>query len=454
MIPPASPAWKRARSSAAALRASWPIWKACWPSEPLSGPIGIGHTRWATHGVPNEINAHPHATKLAAVVHNGIIENFLELRTELTAAGHHFETETDSEAIVQLITHYLAQGNDPETATAKTLARLDGAFALAFLFADHPDLLIAARKGSPLAIGYGDGEMYIGSDALALAPLTRRITYLQDGDWAVLRADGVQIFDAGNKPAQREIRQTAQSGALIGKDGHRHYMHKEIHEQPQVIGDTLNTMLNQAEGTITLPELPFALKDVSALTIIACGTSYYAGLVAKYWIETLARLPVEVDVASEFRYRAPPMVAGRHGPVHFAIGRNRRHAGGSALLQGTAPASGGAGQCTGKHHRPRSRCGVADLRRPRDRRRLDQGLHHPAYRAGRPGDRHRPCARRYRQRRPKRVSARPCPRCRRAPPRSLPTTPNSRPSPRIWRRPATCSIWAAAPAIRSLSKGR
>jgi glucosamine--fructose-6-phosphate aminotransferase (isomerizing) len=278
--------------------------------KPLSGPIGIGHTRWATHGVPNEINAHPHATQLAAVVHNGIIENFLELKTELSAAGHHFETETDSEAIVQLISHYLAQGCDPETATARTLARLDGAFALAFLFAGHPDLLIAARKGSPLAIGYGNGEMYVGSDALALAPLTRRITYLQDGDWAVLRADGVQIFDVHHQPAQREIRQTAQSGALIGKDGYRHFMHKEIHEQPQVIGDTLNTMLNQAEGTVTLPDLPFALHDVSAITIIACGTSYYAGLVAKYWIETLARLPVEVDVASEFRYRAPPMKEG------------------------------------------------------------------------------------------------------------------------------------------------
>jgi glucosamine--fructose-6-phosphate aminotransferase (isomerizing) len=278
--------------------------------EPLSGAIGIGHTRWATHGVPNEVNAHPHATKLAAVVHNGIIENFLELRAELTAAGHHFETETDSEAIVQLVSHYLAQGDDPKTATAKTLARLEGAFALAFLFAGRTDLLIAARKGSPLAIGYGDGEMYIGSDALALAPLTRRITYLQDGDWAVLTADGVEIFDADSRPAQREIRQTAQSGALIGKDGHRHYMHKEIHEQPQVIGDTLKTMLNPAEGTLTLPRLPFDLKDVSAVTIIACGTSYYAGLVAKYWIETLARVPVEVDVASEFRYRAPPMKEG------------------------------------------------------------------------------------------------------------------------------------------------
>jgi glucosamine--fructose-6-phosphate aminotransferase (isomerizing) len=277
---------------------------------PLRGGTGIGHTRWATHGVPNEINAHPHATKLAAVVHNGIIENFGILRAELTAAGHHFETETDSEAIVQLVSHYLAQGDRPEIATAKTLARLDGAFALAFLFAGHDDLLIAARKGSPLAIGYGDDEMYIGSDALALAPLTRRIAYLLDGDWAVLRADSVQIFDEANHPVVREIRTTAQSGALIGKDGYRHFMHKEIHEQPQVIGDTLNTMLNPAKGTLTLPALPFALADIERITIIACGTSYYAGLVAKYWIESLAAVPVDVDVASEFRYRAPPMTKG------------------------------------------------------------------------------------------------------------------------------------------------
>jgi glucosamine--fructose-6-phosphate aminotransferase (isomerizing) len=279
-------------------------------AEPLKGSTGIGHTRWATHGVPNEVNAHPHATELAAVVHNGIIENFLELRAELTAAGHKFVTETDSEAIVQLVSHYLAQGDDPETATRKTLARLEGAFALAFLFAGHDGLLIAARKGSPLAIGYGTGEMYIGSDALALAPLTKQITYLQDGDWAVLTANSVKIFDSKNRPTNREIRTTAQSGALIGKDGHRHYMHKEIHEQPQVIGDTLNTMLNPALGTLTLPDLPFALDKIERVTIIACGTSYYAGLVAKYWIETLAGILVEVDVASEFRYRAPPMPKG------------------------------------------------------------------------------------------------------------------------------------------------
>jgi glucosamine--fructose-6-phosphate aminotransferase (isomerizing) len=275
--------------------------------DPLAGRTGIGHTRWASHGVPNEINAHPHATRLAAVVHNGIIENFALLRDELTAAGHVFETETDSEAVVQLVSHYLGQGDSPEIATARTLARLEGAFALAFLFAGHEDLLIAARQGSPLAIGYGDGEMYLGSDALALAPLTKRLTYLQDGDWAVLRTEGVQIYDRANQPVTREIRQTAQSGALIGKDGHRHFMHKEIYEQPQVIGDTLNTMLNAGQGTLTLPPLPFALADISRVTIIGCGTSYYAGMVAKYWLESLAGVPVDVDVASEFRYRQPPM---------------------------------------------------------------------------------------------------------------------------------------------------
>jgi len=287
--------------------------------EPISGTTGVGHTRWASHGVPNEINAHPHATALAAVVHNGIIENFLELRNELVAAGQIFQTDTDSEAIVQLVSYHLAQGDSPETATAKTLARLEGAFALAFLFAGHPDLLIAARQGSPLAIGYGEGEMYVGSDALVLAPLTRRLSYLQDGDWAVLRAEGVQIYDRDNRKTDREIRLTSQSGALIGKDGHRHFMHKEIYEQPQVIGDTLNTMLNPALGTITLPDLPFALDAVEQVTIIGCGTSYYAGLIAKYWIESLARVPVEVDVASEFRYRAPPM---RRGGVALFISQS------------------------------------------------------------------------------------------------------------------------------------
>ncbi|HIJ37450.1 MAG TPA: glutamine--fructose-6-phosphate transaminase (isomerizing) [Rhodospirillaceae bacterium] len=278
--------------------------------QPMAGTIGIGHTRWATHGVPNEINAHPHATRHVAVVHNGIIENFLALRAELTAAGHHFESDTDTEAVVQLISHFLEQGFEPEVATEKALKRIEGAFALGILFAGRPDLLIAARRGSPLAIGYGAGEMYLGSDALALAPLTQKISYLADGDWAILSNQGASIRDREGHPVVREVKQTLLSGALMGKDGHRHFMHKEIFEQPQAIGDTLNTMLNPTSRTISLATLPFALKAVQKVSIIACGTSYYAGMVAKYWIEQLARLPVEVDIASEFRYRNPPMTPG------------------------------------------------------------------------------------------------------------------------------------------------
>ena len=277
---------------------------------PVAGTIGIGHTRWATHGVPNEANAHPHATDYAAVVHNGIIENYQELRAELIAAGHVFESDTDTEAVVQLLSFYLKQGDAPEVATAKTLKRLHGAFALGIIFAGRQDMMIAARQGSPLAIGYGKGEMYLGSDALALAPLTQQIAYLADGDWAILTGSGVTIYDAQGREVKREVQQTTYSGAMIGKGEHRHFMHKEIYEQPQVIGDTLNTMLNPSSRTITLKEIPFALDGVEKVTIIACGTSYYAGMVAKYWIEQLARIPVEIDIASEFRYRAPAMAKG------------------------------------------------------------------------------------------------------------------------------------------------
>ena len=278
--------------------------------EPIGGVIGIGHTRWATHGGPAERNAHPHATRLAAVVHNGIIENFLELRTELSAEGRVFESDTDTEAVVQLLTHYLEQGQSPEEATQNTLKRIEGAFALGILFAGHEDRLIAARRGVPLAVGYGDGEMYLGSDALALAPLTQKIAYLVDGDWAVLTAGGVTIRDGEGRIVEREVRTSSVSGAMIGKGEHRHFMYKEICEQPQVIGDTLKTMLNPATGAVTLPPLPFALDGVDQVTIIACGTSYYAGMVAKYWIERIARVPVEVDIASEFRYREPAMRKG------------------------------------------------------------------------------------------------------------------------------------------------
>jgi len=271
---------------------------------PLAGRIGIGHTRWATHGQPNERNAHPHSSGQVAVVHNGIIENFSELKAELSARGHLFESDTDTEAVVHLVTDLLAQGLTPEQAMGHALKRLRGAFALAVLFAGEHDLLIGARRGSPLAIGYGDGEMFLGSDALALAPLTQRITYLAEGDWAVLTAAGARLFDADDRSVERPIRLTELSGALIGKGNYRHFMEKEIFEQPAVIGDTLRSMFNPAERTITLADLPFELGALGRLTIVACGTSFHSGLVARYWIERIARLPVDVDIASEFRYRA------------------------------------------------------------------------------------------------------------------------------------------------------
>ncbi len=277
---------------------------------PLTGTIGIGHTRWATHGVPNETNAHPHATKYVAVVHNGIIENYRELRDELKELGHVFESETDTEVVVHLISQKIEEGLDPQTAVAQSLKRLNGAFALAIIFAGREDILIGARKGAPLAVGFGDGEMFLGSDALALASLTQKIMYLEDGDWAVLTHTSATVYDENGKEVSRPVEQSSTSGAMIGKGGYRHFMLKEIYEQPQVIGDTLNTMINQDMDTITLPNVPFDLKDVTRLTIVACGTSYYAGLVGKYWIEAIARVPVDIDVASEFRYRSPVMEKG------------------------------------------------------------------------------------------------------------------------------------------------
>jgi len=277
---------------------------------PLGGRIGIGHTRWATHGMPTEANAHPHATDKVAVVHNGIIENFQELRAELEAAGRTFESQTDTEAVAHLITHFLDQGRTPAQATAATLKRLDGAFALAILFAGEEDLLIGARRGSPLAVGYGEGEMYLGSDALALAPLTQRISYLEEGDWVEITPRGATVHDAEDRPVERPIRQTALSGAAIGKGNHRHFMLKEIYEQPTVIGDTLQTFIHPATRSIHIPDVDFDLAAVPRLTLVACGTSYYAGMVAKVWFERIARLPVDLDIASEFRYREAPMAEG------------------------------------------------------------------------------------------------------------------------------------------------
>jgi glucosamine--fructose-6-phosphate aminotransferase (isomerizing) len=275
--------------------------------EPVEGRIGIGHTRWATHGVPSERNAHPIATDRVAVVHNGIIENFQALKAELEKTGYRFETQTDTEAVAILLTRHLDDGATPRDAVAAALRHLEGAFALVMLFAGKPDLLICARRGSPLAIGYGEGEMYVGSDALALAPLTRRIVYLEEGDWAEVTGGGALIHDASDAVVERQIRETALSGATIGKGNYRHFMHKEIFEQPTVIGDTLLTHFNPATRSVHLPDLPFDLASVSRVTIIACGTSYHAGLVAKYWLEQIARIPCEVDIASEFRYRAADM---------------------------------------------------------------------------------------------------------------------------------------------------
>jgi len=279
-------------------------------SDPLAGTIGIGHTRWATHGLPTEANTHPHADEQVVLVHNGIIENFQELREELSAAGHTFQTQTDTEAVVHLISSYLQDGKTPAEAVSAALKRLEGAFALAILFAGHDGLMIAARRGSPLAIGYGDGEMYIGSDALALAPLTQRISYLDEGDWAEITASGAVVHDETDAVVERAIQQTASSGALIGKGNFPHFMLKEIYEQPAVIGDTLQTIFNPWNEVITLPEMPFDLTRIPRITIVACGTSFHAGMVARYWFETIAGVPTDIDIASEFRYRTIDMQQG------------------------------------------------------------------------------------------------------------------------------------------------
>lgn len=277
----------------------------------LAGSSGIGHTRWATHGAPNETNAHPHATPEVALVHNGIIENFRELRDGLEADGVQFDTETDSEVIVQLIALALASGKTPGEAVHQTLNRLRGAFAIAVLFQGQDDLMIGARRGSPLAIGFGDDEMYFGSDAIALAPFTSRIAYLEDGDWAVLTRAGADIRDAEGRPVKRPVVIATASSLLVDRGSHRHFMAKEIHEQPEVVRKTLAHHLDFATGRIALPAtFDVDLAALDRMTIVACGTASYASLIGKYWIERLAQIPVDVDIASEFRYRAAPLSAG------------------------------------------------------------------------------------------------------------------------------------------------
>jgi glucosamine--fructose-6-phosphate aminotransferase (isomerizing) len=280
-------------------------------AQPLGGLAGIGHTRWATHGKPTENNAHPHATEHVAVVHNGIIENFRELRQMLEAQGAKFTSETDTETVAHLVTSYLLKGMSPQEAVKASLPQLRGAFALAFLFKGHGDLMIGARKGSPLAIGHGDGEMYLGSDAIALAPFTDTISYLEDGDWVVLSREVGVIYDEQGSVVNRDVLKSGASSFLVDKANYRHFMAKEIHEQPEVVGHTLARYVDMATERVALPlKLPFDFKDIQRISITACGTASYAGYIAKYWFERLGRVPVELDVASEFRYREAPLRKG------------------------------------------------------------------------------------------------------------------------------------------------
>ncbi|MBW4960531.1 glutamine--fructose-6-phosphate transaminase (isomerizing) [Sulfitobacter sp. CW3] len=274
--------------------------------EPLAGKSGIGHTRWATHGAPSVTNAHPHQAGPVAVVHNGIIENFRELRTELAALGANFVTETDTETVALLTQHYMSQGLSPVDAATKTLTRLQGAFALAFLFDGEEDLMIGARKGAPLAVGHGDNEMFLGSDAIALSPMTNRITYLEEGDRVILTRNSFEIFDANGSRANRAIKTISLDSTRVDKAGHKHFMAKEIAEQPSVIAEALSHYVS-ADNVISLPDPGLDFNSFDRITMVACGTAYYACLTAKYWFEQIARLPVEVDFASEFRYREPPI---------------------------------------------------------------------------------------------------------------------------------------------------
>lgn len=273
---------------------------------PLSGSTGIGHTRWATHGAPTTTNAHPHRAGQVAIVHNGIIENFSELKKVLVAKGRHFETETDSEAVAHLLDEHIQQGMSPKDAAFATIQKLQGAYAIAMIFEGHDNLLIGARHGAPLAIGYGEGEMFLGSDSLALAPLSDQITYLEDGDWCVLTQDKVEIFNAKGDSVERPVQTTSLTTGQIGKDGYRHFMEKELHEHPVAIGQTLQRVIDPETRRIALPKMPFDAATLPRATITACGSAFYAGVVGRYWLEEFARLPVDIDVASELRYRNPP----------------------------------------------------------------------------------------------------------------------------------------------------
>jgi glucosamine--fructose-6-phosphate aminotransferase (isomerizing) len=278
--------------------------------DPAPGTTGIAHTRWATHGAPTAANAHPHATGELALVHNGIIENFRQLREMLATRGRTFESETDTEVVAHLVSEQVEAGLSPQDAVKAALPQLRGAFALAIAFREYPDMLIGARLGSPLVVGYEEGETYLGSDALALAPLTQRISYLDEGDWVIITREGVEVFDKNNNPVQRAIVASGASAAAIEKGNYRHFMQKEIFEQPTVVAQTLRSYVRQVDQSVALPQFDFDLSTINRVTIVACGTSFYAGMVAKYWFEQYARLPVDIDVASEFRYRDPVLEPG------------------------------------------------------------------------------------------------------------------------------------------------
>lgn len=278
--------------------------------DPAPGMTGIAHTRWATHGAPTTSNAHPHATGEVALVHNGIIENFRPLREALAQRGRKFESETDTEVVAHLVSELVEQGQSPEEAVRAVLPQLRGAFALAIAFRAHGDMLIGARLGSPLVVGFGEGETYLGSDALALAPLTQRIAYLEEGDWVVVTREGARIFDAANNPVEREVVLSGASAAAVEKGNFRHFMQKEIFEQPTVVAQTLSSYVRPLEQAVALPRMDFDLAGIDRITIVACGTSFYAGMVAKYWFETFARIPADIDFASEFRYRDPVLQPG------------------------------------------------------------------------------------------------------------------------------------------------
>ena len=352
---------------------------------PLAGTTGIGHTRWATHGAPTESNAHPHGTARVSLVHNGIIENHAELRAELEAAGQEFSTETDTETVAQLVDLNLKRGMTPIEAAGAALRRLEGAYALAMIFAGHPELMVGAQHGAPLAVGFGDDEMFVGSDALALAPLTRRIAYLRDGDWTVVDRQGAQFFDLDGNRVEREVKLTRLTGAAIGKGNFRHFMEKELHEHPAVIGDTLHRMIDPGSRAVALPDLPFDFAKVPRITMSACGSAFYASLVGRWWFEAIARHPERRRRCQRVSLPHAAAAEGRAGPARLAIGRDRRHAGGAALHARAEAACAVDPERAGKQHGAGKRCGAGNRRRPRDRRRQHQGVHRPVDGAGLPG---------------------------------------------------------------------